>query len=52
MTSDERESLQYVSSALDDVRKALEIAQSAATTALAWVRIQQMRANDEEGENA
>jgi len=50
MTAEERDSLQYVSSALDDVRHALDTAQSAAATALAWVRIQQMRANEEEGE--
>lgn len=35
--------------ALDDVRRHLDQAQSAATTALAWVRLQQMHISDQEG---
>jgi hypothetical protein len=37
------DTLAYVAAALDDVRAALDAAQSAASTALACVRIQQMR---------
>jgi hypothetical protein len=49
VNSQERDVLTYVASSLDDVRKSLDTASSAAATALAWVRIQQMRANDEDG---
>jgi len=50
MTGEERDTLTYVADSLDDVRAALDTAQSAAATALAWVRIQQMRGNEREGE--
>ncbi|MGH3484333.1 MAG: hypothetical protein ACRDPQ_13995 [Nocardioidaceae bacterium] len=41
-----RDTLAYVAESLDDVRAALDTAQSAAATALTWVRIQQMRRDD------
>lgn len=42
--------LTYVAGSLDDVRAALDTAQSAAATALAWVRIQQMRGDEDRSE--
>ena len=43
------DTLAYVASSLDDVRRHLDAAQSAATTALAWVRVQQMRGREQGG---
>ena len=45
-----QDTLGYVAASVDDIRRHLDAAQSAASTALAWVRIQQMRSNEDEGD--